>query len=195
MKKRKSSIAFFLGACLILVSLFLVVALQIRVRMGSDECQSIIAKMQELLPDRSAGVPGAYPNSWMPILEIDGVDYVAMIEVPAFDVTLPVADQWNRNKLFDSPARFCGSAYDNTLVIGGVDDSHQFAFCDKIENGAAVTVTDMTGTQFAYTVVRVDRAKNAQNQWLTDADFDLTFFCRDIYSMEYIAVRCDFAYG
>ena len=57
-----------------------------------------------------------------------------------------------------------------------------------------VIVTDMTGVQFAYTVTGVDRAKHAETQWLTEEGCDLTLFCHDIYAMEYIAVRCVFAY-
>lgn len=68
-------------------------------------------------------------------------------------------------------------------------------FCDKIEYGTVVTVTDMTGTQFTYTVSDVHRARHAETQWLMDDDCDLTLFCHDGYSMEYIAVRCTFAYS
>ena len=61
-------------------------------------------------------------------------------------------------------------------------------FCDKIEYGTVVTVTDMTGTQFTYTVSDVHRARHAETQWLMADDCDLTLFCHDGYSMEYIAV-------
>ena len=113
-----------------------------------------------------------------------------MLEVPAFGLALPVADQWDSKNLHFPPGRFSGSAYDNTLVIGGADSQGQFSFCDKIDNGAVITVTDMTGVRFTYTVFRVDRAKHAESQWLVADDYDLTLFCRDAYSMEYIAVRC-----
>ena len=53
-----------------------------------------------------------------------------------------------------------------------------------------VNVTDMTGAKFAYQVSRIDRAGDADTRWLSHGDFDLTLYCRDTYSMEYIAVRC-----
>lgn len=193
MKNRKIPVLLILGAALILISFSLMIALQIRVQIGAGESKEIIAKMEALLPERYAGTPGTYPTSHMPVLALDDVDYVAILQVPAFDTTLPVSNKWNSDQLFDAPSRFCGSAYDNTLVIGGADYSHQFAFCSKIDLGAVVTVTDVTGAEFAYTVARVDRAKSAQSQWLSNGDYDLTLFCRDMYSMEYIAVRCNFA--
>lgn len=194
MKKHRFSALLVLGASLIFISFALVIVSQIRVHIGAVKSQEIVAKMNELLPERNAGIPGIYPNSNMPVLEMNGVDYVAMLEIPSLSVALPVADKWNSDQLFDAPARFYGSSYDHTLVIGGGDYSHQFSFCDKIDNGTVITVTDMTGTQFFYTVSRVDRSPNAESDWLIGTDYDLTLFCRDTYSMAYVAVRCSFEY-
>lgn len=194
MKRRKISLPILLGICLILCSLCLVFFSRFRMYTGFRESQAVLLQIDALLPERTPGLPETYPDSGMPILEIDGADYAALLEIPSFGVTLPVADHWDSQKLARSPARFSGSAYDHTLVIGGADDPHQFAFCDQIEHGALVTLTDMTGAQFSYTVSRIDRAKHAEAQWLTDAEYDLTLFCRDTYSMEYIAVRCVWAY-
>jgi len=193
MKKRKFPLFLVLGICLILLSVLLVFVFQIRIHLGVQHSQTILSSMEQVLPERTTGASGVDFTSAMPVLEIEDADYVAMLEVPFFDVALPVADQWDSNKLFLSPSRFCGSAYNNTLIIGGADNPRQFGFCDKIEHGVRITVTDMTGAQFAYTVSKIDRAKHAETQWLMDSDYELTLFCHDIYSMEYIAVRCNLA--
>ena len=190
MKKRKLSPLLVIGAVLLAGSLCLLAVSQISASVSAQKSQRLVAKINDILPDRTQGTPGIYPDNHMPVLEVDGADYVALLDVPAFGVTLPVADQWDQNK----SSRFWGSAYDNTLVIGGKDYSGQFDFCDKIEDGAFVTVTDMTGARFTYTVSRVDRAKHAQTQWLLDENCDLTLFCLDMLSSEYIAVRCLSAY-
>ena len=190
MKKHKFPLFVVLGICLILTSVSLLLFFQIRSRLDAQHSQRIVSQMNKILPERTQGIPDTYPDSAIPVLEIDRIDYAAMIEVPSFGITLPVADQWNTHALHRSPARFFGSVYDSPLIIGGVDDSRQVGFCDKIEHGAIVTVTDMTGTQFTYTVSRVDRAKHAEIQWLRSADCDLTLFCHDAYSLEYIAIRC-----
>ena len=195
MKKHKFPLFLWLGICLIMASVSMVLAFQIRMHIGAQHNQKILSSMDQLLPERSPGVPGIYLTSGMPVLEIENVDYVAMFEVPSFDVALPVADQWDGNNLPRSPSRFFGSTYDNSLIIGGADDPRQFGFCDKIEHGAQIIVTDMTGAQFTYTVSKVDRAKHAETQWLMDSDYELTLFCHDVYSMEYIAVRCILGYN
>ena len=194
MKKRKFPFFLVLGICLLFISVSIVVVFQVRMHMGVAQRQRILSGMEQLLPERTSGAPESQLASAMPVLEIEGADYVAILEVPSCDVTLPVADLWNGNKLSSSPRRFYGSAYDNTLIIGGADDPRQFGFCDKIELGASITVTDMTGAQFSYTVSKVDRGKHADPQWLMNADYALTLFCRDVYSMEYIAVRCNLTY-
>ena len=195
MKKGKFPIVLVLGICLVVVSFTLIVGLQIRTHIGANESQKVVARMNELLFERIEGVPGTYPNLNMPVLEINDVDYVALIEIPSLNLSLPVADVWNSQKLYHSPARFYGSCYDHSLVIGGADNSYQFSFCDKIDNGTVIIVTDMTGTQFSYTVSRVDRSKSAERNWLISRDYDLTLFCRDALSMEYVAVRCSFMYS
>lgn len=86
-------------------------------------------------------------------------------------------------------------AYDNTLIIGGIDSPQQFGFCKEIELGAYVAITDMTGHRFTYTVSKMERSDHAETSWLTDDESALTLFCHDIYAMEYIAVRCNLASG
>ncbi len=193
--KRKVSLPMILGAALILCSLCVLAVFQLRISAGDRNCRQIADALAARLPQRTAGVPGVSPTADMPVLELDGTDWVALVELPAYGVVLPVADRWDSGGLAASPARFTGSCYENTLVIGGVDSPRQFGFCDTVGHGDLVTVTDMTGVQFSYTVVDIDRAKHADAAWLTGADCDLTLFCRNVHTVEYIAVRCAFNGG
>ena len=188
--KGKVPVFVILGSGLILLSLCLGLYFGIRTYLGSQTCLQVVSRIEQLLPDRTVGEAGANGDAAMPVMSIGGEDYVALLEIPSFGMVLPVADLWDSGDLSVSPARFWGSAYDNTLIIGGADSARQFGFCDEIQHGAIVTVTDMTGGEFTYTVARIDRAKHAQIPWLTGGEWDLTLFCHDGYSMEYIAVRC-----
>jgi sortase A len=194
MKNRKISPILLLGSALILFSLSFLAFFLVRNHMGVRESEKILEKMEQILPETTPGIPGTQLDTAMPVLQIQGKDYVAMIDVPAYGITLPVADVWDTNRLHVTPSRYFGSAYNGTLVIGGSDHDHQFAFCSQIQHGAEIAVTDMTGETFTYTVGRIDRAKHADAQWLTAGEYDLTLFCRDTLTMEYIAVRCSFAF-
>lgn len=189
MRKKKFSF-LVLGALMIVVSFSLIVSSQICQYIGNEKCQRIVEQMETLLPEKSGGVTDIYSSPNMPVLEIDSADYVGLLEIPSLKVKLPVANEWDKSKLKTSPACFYGSCYDNSMVIGGDDSSKQFSFCKEIENETVITITDMTGTQFAYKVSLVERSKTAENEWLTNEDYDLTLFCQNTYGMEYIAVRC-----
>ncbi len=191
MKRKLTSLLLVLGAVLILCSVGLLAIYQIRMHRAAQRNEAAAAQLTALFAVRIPADGEEFFDSNMPVLEIDGTDYVGLLEIPALGAAIPVADQWNDGFLSASTGRFCGSAYDNTLVIGGPDHSGQFDFCDKIELGAVISVTDMAGTQFSYTVARVDRSSSAEHDWLADGKHDLTLFCRGAFSLEYIAVRCD----
>ena len=188
MKKR--NIRIITGISLILMSICFVIVFQAVMKNSSAKSQKVAQKLSALLPERTPGLVDDYRDTAMPVVGIDGVDYVALLEIPAFGVKAPVEDAWEGKMLTTAVGRFWGSAYDRSLVIGGPDYPGMFDFCDDIETGTRITVTDMTGTQYTYTVSKIDRAKHAETQWLRSADCDLTLFCHDVYSMEYIAVRC-----
>ena len=190
MKKRKINVGLAVGVTLVLVALALMLTLQIRMYAGQRYSRDVVAQMEEVLPERAPGIPGLYPGGSLPALELEGRDFVALLEIPMMGVKLPVAAQWDGIRLAYSPARYFGGPGGDDLVIGGTDYPGQFAFCDKIENGTAVVITDMTGTQYRYSVIRVDRSDRAPAQWLISDEYGLTLFCRDLYTMEYIAVRC-----
>lgn len=189
MKKKIFLICLVSGLSLIVLSCALLLSLHIREWSGAEYCEKTVTEIEALLPDRYKGIPFSYPDVNMPVLEIGEKDFAAIIDIPAYGITLPVADEWS-DKLNKSPARFYGSAYDNTLVIGGTDSKCQFGFCDEIDTGAVITVTDMTGAEFTYAVARIERSKKADTAWLLNEKYALTVFCRDTYSMEYIALRC-----
>lgn len=195
MKKRKFSMPFVLGICLISLGIFTLLFFQIRTLVGNKISADVVSKMEALLPERSVGDPEIYSTTVMPVLQIDRTDFTALLEIKSMGIKLAVANSWDSGELYKSPARYYGSAYDNTLVIGGADSSKQFSFCGKIDQGVTVILTDMTGAEFTYKVSEVDRAKRAENEWLSDEESDLTLFCRDTYSMEYIAVRCVLEYS
>ena len=191
--KRKISLPLILGICLLIGSIVVFALLQLSAHLGRQQCSRVLLQLDEILQEKVPGVPGSLSGG-MPVLQVEGLDYAALLEIPAFGVRLPVADGWNSQKLLFGPARFYGSAYEGTLVIGGADAAGQFDFCDRIGHDAVLTLTDMTGARLSYSVTRIDRTKHAESTWLASEEFDLTLFCRDAYTMEYIAVRCNYSY-
>ena len=47
----------------------------------------------------------------MPETELDGEQYIGVLELPTLSLTLPVQSQWSYPALKVSPCRYAGSAY------------------------------------------------------------------------------------
>lgn len=193
MKKRMN---FFevLGILLIACSLGMLLFTLLHSQYTQKKTSEIIRKIEIVLPETTPGFPGDYADPVMPVLQVDAKDYVGLLKVPAYGLTLPIANEWSKFHVFSCPARFYGSVYDNTMIIGGNDQTGQFDFFDRMNPGDHVRITDMMGTEFSYTVDRIDRAKSAEYEKLASGGYPLTLFVRNAYSAEYILVRCSTAF-
>ena len=182
-----------LGCVLILASLGLGAFSLIRTNQAKERCADAVQRIQALLPSPTAGIMDQYSSMAMPVLEVGGQDYVCLIRIPVFGVTLPVKNGWNQTAVSLGPCRFSGTVYDGSLIIGGADQTGQFDFFDRLDLDDKITVTDMTGAEFHYAVTRIDRAKSADAEALNRHEADLVLFVRDALSMEYLIVRCNSA--
>lgn len=178
--------------CVVAVVLCLISAsyTQIFVPYAQKEAASVVSKINQVLPEKNAGIEGEYTDPEMPAMEYDGTDYVCLIEVPAWGVILPVQNAWEPMKLICHPCRYQGSCYDGTLIVSGSNQAGQFAFCEKVDLGDAVIVTDMLGSQFTYQVQSIERSSSIEADRLYDASYGLTLFVRERFSNKYIIVRC-----
>lgn len=188
--RRSGKVFFAVGFLLILCSFSLLAFSRFRTQRAQKNVAEIVQTLESILPARREGVMDAFQDMDMPALELDGEDFVAVVDIPAFGLTLPVCARWDEGKVTSYPCRFWGTVYDGSLVVGGADQAGQFDCFDRIQDGSTVTVTDMTGGEYVYTVARVDRSKSAQADVLMDDSMDLTLFVRDAYNLNYILVRC-----
>lgn len=150
----------------------------------------IVEKIESIVTDKRPGSKDTDLKTEMPSLEIGGDDYIAVLEIPAYGLKLPVAGKWDKGDVASTPCRFTGRAYDGTLVIGGYDSAGQFDFFDRIDNDTVLTITDMTGCVFTYVVEYVERSDNADSEVLISEGCDLALFVRDSQLLKYIIVRC-----
>lgn len=185
---KRNKIFIILGLILVLAGVGLFAFTRFYAVSARRQAARMVTQLNDLLPQRAAAAADA--GGEMPVLSLDGRDVAALLEIPAHGVALPVGNEWSAWGTNAYPRRFSGSAYDRDLVIGGADRAGQLDCLRAIEVGTAVTVTDMTGGVFTYTVERVDRSKTAEAERLTATDCALSLFVRDTYSLDYILVRC-----
>ena len=190
MMKKSGKIIFFFGCILFAVGLGLLFMLKFQTKRAENVNTEIVQTMEMILSDCREGMKEPDYAAEMPALEIQGEDFIALLEIPTYGLKLPVCNVWDKTKVISYPCRFSGTAYQGTLAIGGYDQPGQFDFFDRISDGTEVTVTDMTGCIFYYVVDRVDRSKSAEAEVFIKDGTDLTLFVRDAQLLEYIILRC-----
>lgn len=183
-----------LGALLLALALGILLAQQLLTRQGVQENAAISEKIRSLLPEGQTGTMSDYSEPEMPVLQVDGTDYVCLLEIPALGLSLPIEDQWNSGILVTQPSRFWGSIYDGTLILGGSNQAGYFDFCAQLDVGVPLLLTDMQGTQFRCRVETIQRSSSADFEKLADGEYPLTLFVREQYENRYIIVRCEWDY-
>jgi len=131
------------------------------------------------------------PEMPMPVVEINGLDYIGYIELPSLELTLSVCSTWDYDALNISPCRYSGSAYLNNLVIAGHNYSTHFANLSQVQPGDPVILTDIDGNVFRYRAVLVEVLEATDVEKMTESDFDLTLFTCTIGGASRVALRCN----
>ena len=181
---KKLNIFYILGAILIVAGVAFIVINQHQVTNLQTNTEQAVTQITQIMPPRTNAVAEQYSNTSMPVYEIDGVDYCAMLECKILNINLPVADSWADAQ--NSTARCSGSVYDGTMIIGG----QGLGFVIQLDLGDKISVVDMLGGEYSYTVEKIDRAKDVDMDKLSSTDYQLTIFSYITKEKKYVIVRC-----
>ena len=189
--KGKGKLFQILGIVLILLSSALLLGSQILTHQRGTEAKALAVQIAQLLPPRTEGTTADYSDPAMPVWQLQGEDFLGLIEVPSFGAALPIHALWEDGKLSSYPCRYWGSIYDGTLILGGSSGAGQFDFCERLDLGERILITDMQGTQFPCAVERIERADAPDYGKLSEGNYPLTLFAKTSAG-NYIVIRCVF---
>ena len=193
MKKfRISGIIMALGVLLIAVALLLYLGSYLSTEKHKTESVRIADELISHMPEISDGFIYERSDYSMPVYELDGKNYVGVMEIPAYSVKLPVFANWDKGELNASPCRYMGSIYDGSLVVGGRDRAGQFDFISHITETDSVYITDMAGDRFECVVTNIEVTDDASTEKLTEGEYDLVLFARNRSDNKYVIIRCNF---
>ena len=130
------------------------------------------------------------PEMDMPLEEIDGIDYIGVLEIPALELSLPVAADWDYYRLNKSPCRYVGSAYLHDLVICAHNYDIHFGNIKTLSYGDKIIFTDMAGNVFTYDVIEIETLQPTAIDQMITGDWDLTLFTCTIGGATRVTVRC-----
>lgn len=131
-----------------------------------------------------------YPDMEMPVLTIDGVDYIGILAVPSLGLELPVAGNWSYPNLRRSPCRYKGSAYSNDMIIAGHNYSRHFGGLKNLAIGEEISFRDVDGHIFQYQVDDIETIPGTAVEDMHAGEWDMTLFTCTYGGKSRVTIRC-----
>lgn len=123
-------------------------------------------------------------------IEIDGHDYIGVLEIPSLELSLPVLYQWSDELLKEAPCRYQGSFLNDTMIIAGHNYRKHFSRIKGMKPGDTIRFTDVNGGVYQYIVDDLEKIKGSDIQGMEEGEWDLTLFTCSYGGQDRIAVRC-----
>ena len=189
MKKRIDRLCIWLGIGLLVCALVTLFCWQFGIHSAEEKMDGYVQRIRALLPAPQGAVLEERSDNTMPVLCLDGTDFVGLLELPSHGSALPVCAEWGEVTRY--PCRLGGSVYDRTMQIGGMSQKGQYDFYREISVGDGVYFTDMEGNRFAYEVTDIRYETHADQSALQRSPSALTLFVKNVYAFEYIIIFCN----
>ena len=145
-------------------------------------------EIEQTLPDYMV-----YPEVEMPLIEIDGEQYIGFLEIPALNLSLPIlGGEWKEQRLKRAPGLYEGSVYMDDMIIAGHNYRSHFSGLKKLEPGTEICFIDGNGTVFSYELAWVEVIDEMDVAQMSDKTegWDLTLFTCTYGGRERYTLRC-----
>lgn len=129
------------------------------------------------------------PDMDMSVENINGIDYIGVLCIPALELELPVVSEWSYPALKTAPCRYDGSAYQDNLIIAAHNYKSHFGSLNNLREGDTVTFTDMDGNVFTYQMVEREILQPTDIKGMESGEWDLILFTCTIGGSSRIIVR------
>lgn len=193
MKKQTKPIinrlCLWVGVSLLVVAVVVLFSWQWGIHTWQQKTADCVHTVLSLIPEPKNAALEERRDNTMPVLSVEGTNFVGILEMPKFDSLLPVCADWGDVEKY--PCSFSGSVYDHTIQIGATSQKGQYDFYREISAGDTVFFTDMEGNRYAYSVTNIRVVNHADQSALRRDDGALTLFIKNVYGFEYIVVSCD----
>ena len=126
----------------------------------------------------------------MPTVVVGGYRYIGELDVPSLELSLPVMEDWDYERLKTAPCRYSGNVYEDDLVICAHNYPTHFSPLKYAPLGTQVKFTDVEGTEFYYTVASIETVGPSDVEGLLSGEWDLTLFTCNTGGQTRCAIRC-----
>ena len=126
----------------------------------------------------------------MPVVTIDGSDFVAIISIPALDLEFAVRNEWSKPGLKQSPCRYVGSVYTDDLIICAHNYTAHFGRLKELKQGDQIILVDMNGEVYLYHIDYIEEIDKFDISGMVSSGYDLTLFTCTIGGKARVTARC-----
>lgn len=190
---KKTNIWIWLGVLLIICAVLLSGYNLIQRSNAEKNSAKIVEQLGKIIPQvGDSEIPNYVlnPEMDMPTKEINGVNYIGVLQIPSLGLKLPIAEKWSYSQLMKSPCRYVGSAYKSNFVIAAHNYPAHFGNLKKLREGDSVIFTDMDGNQFNYEVAELETLMPTDVDEMKSGDWDLSLFTCTVGGRTRVTVRC-----
>ncbi|MDO4519849.1 MAG: sortase [Eubacteriales bacterium] len=192
-KKRKGRVLIITGILLLAGALGLTLHNMKESNDAKKASDSVLVQMEKLIDTDETDEKNQFPvEREMPTIRINGYDYIGYLSVPSLNLTLPVMDTWDYERLKIAPCRYSGSLYKRNLVIAGHNYRAHFSPLRSLNPGTKILFTDAEGHIYHYHIadltilnpIQIEDLIKDSNEW------DLTLFTCTIGGQTRHTIRC-----
>ena len=189
---KKTGIAIVaVGAVLILSALLLLLYNRYEDAHAGQEAENLLTDIEAAIAAQTTDTPAAtMPNKGgntatpsptaldpeMPVVTLDGYEYVGYVEIPVLALKLPVMADWDYTQLKVAPCRQFGSSRTDDLVIAAHNYENHFGRLKELTKGDTIIFTDMEGIVNTYSVEKIETLKPDEVDAVQNSGYDLVLY-------------------
>ena len=199
MRKSPGILCIVIGCVLLLAALGLYGYNRYEDAQAGAEAQVVVQDLEQKLEQTVSKAESVETSSdseemlspELPVVMLDGYDYIGVISIPAIDIKLPVMSDWSYPKLKISPCREFGSSRTDDLVIAAHNYESHFGKLGSVSVGDNVIFTDMDGVENHYIVQKTDILQPTDVDAVEHSGYDLVLYTCTYGGKTRITVFCD----
>ena len=190
------------GAVLILSALLLLLYNRYEDANAGQEAESLLENVEAVIETKRIKVPvtskrpDATPSTTpldpqMPVVMLDGYEYVGYVEIPTLGLKLPVMSEWDYTRLKVAPCRQFGSSRTDDLVIAAHNYENHFGRLKELSEGDTIIFTDMEGVVNTYSVKKIETLNPNEVDAVQNSGYDLVLYTCTKGGKTRVTVFCD----
>ena len=133
------------------------------------------------------------PDRKMPTIMVGEEEFIGVLEVPVYSLSLPVMSECDYKKLRRAPCVYSGTYYRNDLVICAHNYRKHFSNLKWIPVGSEIRLLAVDGAEYLYEVKELETLKPTAVKEMTvpeNREWDMTLFTCTTGGQARAAVRC-----